>query len=140
MKKAIVIGAFLAAPMLLQSVARATEIEMKFPPAKISQTERLLGVHEISTLSCTDMARKLVDSLVKRSGAGWTVDMSGETVSQHDEFGYVYRYRTTYSFTENGKNFSHDLIDVLWSKDCKSMGIVSFPTLDLKLPRSPKGL
>lgn len=113
---------------------------MKFPPAKIGQNERLLGVHEISALSCTDMARKLVEDLVKRSGAGWTVDMSGETVSQHDEFGYVYRYRTTYNFTENGKNYSHDLIDVLWSKDCKSMGIASFPTLELNLPRSPKGL
>jgi hypothetical protein len=126
--------------MILPSATRATELEMKFPPAKIGQNERPLGAHEISALSCTDMARKFVEGTVKQSGSRWTVDLNGEMVSHHDEFGYVYRYIVTSNFKENGKNYSHEFIYVLWSKDCKSMGIVSFPTLDLKLPRSPKGL
>ena len=112
---------------------------MKFPPARIGQNERQLGADEISALPCTDMAREIVEDLAKRGGPGNTVDMSGETVSHHDEFGYVYRYRVTSVFRENGKNYTHEYIDVLWSKDCKSMGMAQFPTLELNLPRSPKG-
>ena len=111
---------------------------MKFPPANIGQNERLLNADEIGALPCTDMARKFVEDFVRRAGADWTVDMSGETASQQAEFGHVYRYKATCTFVENGKNYSHEYIYVLWSNDCKSMGIVSFPTLDLKLPQTPE--
>jgi hypothetical protein len=113
---------------------------MKFPPARIGQNERQLSGHEISALSCTGMARKTVEDIAMLAGSGWTVDMSGETVSHDDEFGYVYRFRVTSAFKESGKNYNHEFIYVLWSKDCKSMGIASFPALELKLPQSPKRL
>lgn len=113
---------------------------MKFPPAKIDQNERLLNSDEISALPCTELARKIVEDIVKSTGPGWMVDKSVETVSHDDEFGYIYRFRVTSTFKENGKTYTHEYLDVLWSKDCKSMGIASFPTLDLKLPRRPKGI
>ena len=78
------------------------------------------------------MARKTVEDIAKLAGTGWTVDMSGETASHSDEFGFIYRYRVTHAFQENGKNYSVDLIYVLWGKDCESMGIASFPTFELK--------
>lgn len=136
---AIAIGVSLAVVTTLQSAMHAEEMKMMFPPAEIGPNERLLSALEIGGLSCTAMARETIEDLVKRAGPGCKVDMSGETVSHHDEFGYIYRYRMTQIITENGKNYSHDLIDVLWSKDCKSMGIATFPTLELNLPRTSKG-
>jgi hypothetical protein len=126
--------------MLLQKVTRATELNMRFPPKSIGQNERLLNADEISAVPCTGKARKFVEHVVNGVELGDKVEISGEIGSQSDEFGYVYRYRVTGALDENGKNYDHDVIYVLWSKDCKSMGIVSFPTLELNLPRSPKGL
>lgn len=109
---------------------------MKFPPAIIGDDERLIGDDEIGALSCTGMAKKAIEQIAKSAEPGQTVDMKSETVSHHGEFGYIYRYRATTSLMENGKNYIHEFTYVLWSDDCKSMGIALIPKLDLKLPRS----
>lgn len=113
--------------MLLQESTRATEMNMRFPPESSGQNERLLHADEISAVPCTGKARKFVEHVVNGVELGDKVEISGETVSQSDEFGFVYRYRVTVAVDESGKNNNHDVIYVLWSKDCKSMGIVSFP-------------
>lgn len=112
---------------------------MNFPPPRIDQNERLLNFDEASTLSCTGMAKKAIEEIIKSAEPNETVDMSSETVSHHDEFGYVYRYAATRTFKENGKEYSHEFTYVFWSKDCKSMGMALIPKLELDLPRSSKG-
>lgn len=126
--------------MLLQLATSAAEMNMKFPPARIEKNERLLNADETNALSCTGMARKAIEQIAKSDDTGPAVDMSSETVSHHNEFGYVYRYRATTAFRENGKSYSHDFTYVLWSEDCKSMGMALIPMLELNLPRSSKGL
>lgn len=125
--------------MLLQNATHATELNMRFPPKSVGENERLLNTDEITASSCTGMARQAVEDIEKRAGSGWKVDLSGETVSQSDEFGFVYRYRVPNTIEANGKKYSNDIIYVVWSKDCKSLAIATFPTLELNLPRSSKG-
>lgn len=126
--------------MLLQLATSSAEMNMKFPPARIEQNERLLNADEVNALPCTGMAKKAIEQIAESDELGQVVDMRSETVSHHDDFGYVYRYRATTAFRENGKSYSHDYTYVLWSEDCKSMGIALIPMLELNLPRSSKGL
>ena len=129
-RNSFVSGAFVAVVLLLRPTTVEAEVTMRFPPSSIEQTERMLGADEASASPCTAMARKIVE----QRGPGWIIDMSSESVSHSDEFGFIYRYRVTQNIDENGRSFSVDSIHVLWSKDCKSFMIATYPTY--KLPGS----
>ncbi len=58
--------------------------------------------------------------------------MDSETVSRSDEFGYIYRYDLVQSVADE-RGEIHDVrsILVIWTKDCETIRLVTYPAFQL---------
>jgi len=94
------------------------------PPAEMDGHERVLNSGEIAKSPCTNLARRVA------AGRPGTV-MSSEKGSYSDEFGNIYRYDLVVPIEHEGKIHRVRSIFVVWSKDCETIGIATYPTFRL---------
>jgi hypothetical protein len=116
--------AFAVATILMLLPVGAAQTIIPTPPSMIEQHEHVLSTSEIAASPCTDLARS-----VARKMPGVTLD--SEKVSLNAEFGHIYRYDLVDPIEYKGTIHQVHTILVVWSNDCKTCMIATYPTFQL---------
>lgn len=95
-----------------------------WPPSTMDQGERALSNREIRESPCTNLVRRF-------AGDYPGIVMSSETVSRSDQFGNIYRYRIVQSIEDKGETHQIQSILVVWSKNCVTVELATYPTFRL---------
>lgn len=111
--------------MLTVGNTYAREIVMRLAPASASRYERELDSADVVKLNCFEATRK---SIVARPG----IILDSEKITRSKTFGYIYRYDLVNVFEdENGEPFTARQVLVFWTKNCKTVGLATYPTFEL---------
>jgi len=94
------------------------------PPPMMDPQERALDPNDVDSLRCLDEARK-------RIVAQYGVLAGSERVSRSDTYGYVYRYTIVRRVDHGSGGRDVRTILVLWTTNCKTFRIATYPTFEL---------
>lgn len=97
-------------------------MRVRTPTSAVEPHERVLSAAEVATLACTISVREIASD---RDG----IILSSEVVTETEELGFIYRYDVSATAHDgDGSTLKVNMKFVIWSRDCKSFAIASYPT------------